>query len=415
MPRVASWAWYAGALVLVVGLPVLAWQASIRSVDFPVYHRIGTEVLAGDFTLYPPEAFDGRLMPAHAYRYLPAVAALFAPLALLPLRWAAFAFFLGKLAAFVYIARTLARALRRRDPTVLGMAAFLVVGGYAIEEALYGNAHLYVVALMVLAYDRSERGEVIVPASALGLAVAVKLTPLALLAYLALRRRVAVCVCTILVVLGLAAAPALVVGAQRNAELLGAFARYSLEKVDESDNFSLRGLLERALAAGLRRSGQSAPDGAGAPPGLLVSNDPRVLTIWAVLLLAIGTASAVVLWSPPRDTPTGWLELSFVMALILVVSPHTQRRYFVQLVVPAMLLLHAAGLTRTPLRTAAAMGLAAVATTGTVLPLVFGGRALALAYESAALYVVGAAVMAAVLMRLIVQAKRAGQAERAVT
>ena len=77
---------------------------------------------------------------------------------------------------------------------------------------------------MVFAYDRAEAGLVLPPAAALAVAIATKITPLALLAYFALRRRAAVCLATVAILALLIVAPAIVMGSAANARELRAFA-----------------------------------------------------------------------------------------------------------------------------------------------------------------------------------------------
>ena len=137
--------------------------------------------------------------------------------------------------------------------------SFLVVGGYVVEELRFGNAHFFVVALMVFAYDRVEAGRVVTPSLALALAIATKLTPLALLAYFAVRRRAAVCLTTVVMLGSLVVLPAVVMGTAGNVRQLRAFATYAMEKVDESDNYSLRGIVVRYLTLGLARCDSSFP------------------------------------------------------------------------------------------------------------------------------------------------------------
>jgi hypothetical protein len=154
--------------------------------------------------------------------------------------------------------------------------------------------------------------------------------------------------------------PAVAVGWDANARMLQAFTVYALEKISETDNFALRGLL---LRLPLTANAASA--------------------IW-VVTVAAGTA--VVIWmlrTPPSSGRSQFLELSIVVTAILIASPHSQRRYFVSLVVPAMALpgvLWTAGTFRG--RGLARAGLWVTAAGGTVVPLLLGSRANALLYES---------------------------------
>ena len=79
-----------GLVILVLAMGMLAWRASNDSVDFPIYHYAGRQILSGDYELYPSELYDGREVGGHGFRYAPAVAFLFVPFALLPLQLARF-------------------------------------------------------------------------------------------------------------------------------------------------------------------------------------------------------------------------------------------------------------------------------------------------------------------------------------
>ncbi|MGE3509082.1 MAG: glycosyltransferase family 87 protein [Vicinamibacterales bacterium] len=390
--------------LLIVLLVALGWQAATRSVDFPIYHRIASGILAGDYELYPAQVYTGEAMPPHGFRYLPAVAFLFVPFALLPLEMAAGLFYVLKLAAFVYLARTVARlagfAPERWGPPLL---AALVVAGYAAEEMRYGNIHLFTVALMVYAYDRAEQKEVVGPAVALALAIATKITPLALLGYFVLRRRVALAAGTVVALVVLLLAPAAVIGAAANARLLTGFARYAVQKIDDSDNYSLKGVLDRGF--GVRSTAANAPPVQVTAEAAAVA-DASSTALWLAILGLVGVVSLVALWREPHDARARLIDLSIVLVVVLIASPHTQRRYFVQLFVPVLALLGLAGAgSPSWLRAPALAGVIATAAAGTFLPLVFGGRRLALAYESASPYFFGTAVLFVALVAIATRLK----------
>jgi hypothetical protein len=101
------------------------------------------------------------------------------------------------------------------------------------EELRFGNVHFLCIALMAFAYDRAEAGSILLPAAALAVAIATTITPVALLAYFALRRRAEVCLVTAAILALLILAPAVVIGPAANARELRAFATYAAAKVDE--------------------------------------------------------------------------------------------------------------------------------------------------------------------------------------
>ena len=235
-----------GATAVAILSIAFALYCAAHSIDFPVYYRVATQVVHGEYEFYPRTLYDGGAVPPHGFRYAPVFAFLFAPLALVPLEVAAFLFVALKTAAVVYIAGAAARSVgvSRRATFLIGVS-ILLVAGYAIEEFRYGNAHFLCVALMVIAFESAAAGRVWLPAAALALAIAAKLTPLLLLAHFAWRRRFAVCLATATALVILALLPAAVVGFRENLHLLYGFGRYALEKIDEGDNYSLRGVLLR--------------------------------------------------------------------------------------------------------------------------------------------------------------------------
>lgn len=398
MARWAGWA------VLALLLLALARESALRTVDFPVYHRVARELIAGDRTIYPLEAYDGGAMPSHGFRYAPVIAFLMIPIGWLPLEAAAILLYGAKLLAAGYVGSVIARRARMpHGARGYLVAAFLLVGGYVAEEFRYGNIHFLTVALMVFAFDAVESGGTVAPAVALGLAVAAKVTPLALLAYFAVRRRVAVCLATVAVLFVLALLPSVWLGLAANARLLRAFSTYALQKVDEQDNYALRGVLVKHLTA------TYAGDRSHLPASLADVPPSAVTALWLIGLVVMGLAALAAVLPESRDPAVRLLELSIVVTGILLAAPHTQRRYFVSLFVPAAVLM-AVLATRRPDRGTALtawVGLAALAASGTILPLVFGGRRLALLYEAASPYFFGTLVLYGSLIVVTLREKRA--------
>jgi Glycosyltransferase family 87 len=396
------WLQRVGLAVLLILLGLLAREAATRSIDFPVYHRAARQVIAGHYELYPAEAYAGNPRPSQGFRYAPAIAFLFVPFGWLPLELAALAFFALKLAAMWYVGATVARhaGLSEGRRQVL-LIAFLIVGGYIAEELRFGNAHFLCVTLMVFAYDRAEAGSVLLPASALAVAIATKLTPLALLAYFAFRRRGALCLMTVALLALLILAPAVVIGSAANARELRAYATYAAEKIGEDDNYALRGVLVRYLTLGHEDVSHIEASVADLP--LAVVNG-----IWLVGLLGLGLAALAAAWRDNHDPVVRLLEFSIVLTGIVLASPHTQRRYFVTLYVPAVALV--ALLVRRPAppdKRSILIALLGIAAPATILPLLFAGRRLALVYEASSPYFFGTLLLFGVLVMMTVRRKAA--------
>ena len=290
-------------------------------------------MIAGHYEFYPVEAYGGTPGPSQGFRYLPAIAFLFVPFGWLPLEVAALAFFALKLAAVWYVGATVARhAGLSEGRWQVFVIAFLIVGGYIVEELRFGNVHFLIVALMVFAYDRAEAGSVLLPAAALAVAIAIKLTPVALLGYLAFRRRGAVCLVTVAILAFLIVAPAAVMGSAANARELRAYATYAAEKIDE-DVTTMRfavcscGTSRPAMRMSLM-SKRASP--IFRPRWSMASG-------WSASL-GLGLAALAAVWREDDDPVVRLLEFSIVLTGIVLASPHTQRRYFVALYVPAVAL-----------------------------------------------------------------------------
>jgi hypothetical protein len=381
---------------------VLAWQASMRLTDFQVYYGVGTRILQGDFSFYPTDYSVP--VSGHEFRYAPVIGFLFVPLALLSQPAAAFAFFLLKLAALWYVCAILSRRLSLGDRSlrclVIGM---LLVAGYLAEELTSGNFQMLMVALFVLAFDRAERGQVAAPAAALAVAIATKITPIILLGYFVLKRRLAVAAATVAMLAVLWALPAVAIGVQANNQLFRDWARYAVQKIGEEGNHSLRGALIRHVTENPGRNSKY-PD-----TSVASLSEPAVNTLWVALVFAgAGLSAFAVTLRNTHDAERGSVELSLLLTAILLASPHTQRIYFSSLFVPATVLV--ALLVKYPkiaLGGLMRMTLAATAVASTILPALVGSRRLALAYEALSPYVWATLMMFATLVVLAIRSRHA--------
>jgi surface polysaccharide O-acyltransferase-like enzyme len=130
--------------------------------------------------------------------------------------------------------------------------------------------------------------------------------------------------------------------------------------------------------------------------------------LWLIGLIGLGLAALVAIWRDDDDPVVRLLEFSIVMTGIVLASPHTQRRYFVALYVPAVVLV--ALLRRRPApddKRSILIALLAIAAPATILPLVFAGRRLALIYEAGSPYFFGALLLFGVLVMMTLRRKAA--------
>lgn len=348
------------------------YYCATHSIDVPIYRETGRQVLTGDYDIYSSVAHGG-------FRYAPVTALLFVPLALAP-TWvgaaAIFALKVGALLATAAIALRMVAADRRRYAAVC-VLAFVATAGYLAEDFRTGNIHFLSFFLVVAAMYLVERGRTVSPSVLLALATALKLTPLLVIAYYALRRRFALCLYTIGVSLLLLALPALFVGIEANNRLIDGFIDSAVQRLDESRNHSLRGVLFRYLNAN--------QIDAGLFPAMNVVSLSRttVTALWYALgACAVGGLAAGVALSR-RQRSAAALEYALLMTMILLLSPHSLRMYFSILFFP-LCILAAALVTGPPpaRRTLILTVLGAVFAAGTLLPVLLPGREAALAYEA---------------------------------
>ncbi|HUX68556.1 MAG TPA: glycosyltransferase family 87 protein [Terriglobales bacterium] len=169
--------------LLAAAAAALALLRPDKAIDFHVYVENARHYFLAGAAMYGPHSGTG--WAGGVYRYPPIFLDLFRPLSLLPLRWGAALWAVGKLA----LGGALAVRLRRRWhlASILPFwPALLLVAAYFIQELRYGNAQFYIVALVVLAFlaDDPRWG-----GFWLGFAAALKVWPLFFFPCLVPRRR----------------------------------------------------------------------------------------------------------------------------------------------------------------------------------------------------------------------------------
>jgi hypothetical protein len=196
-------------------IAILSYVASRRPVDFPVYHYGTRHMLAGNGPLYGPQSGIGW---PQIYRYPPLFLVLFIPFALLPLRLAAIVWAALKFGVLGLLARALFFRLGTRS---LGLQLLSVVPAlpYLAVELHYGNAQFFVFALVAAALLFLDERPTLA-ATALALAISVKVWPLFFVPYLMARKRVRVAGMALIFTAGFALVPAGYFGWHDNASLL---------------------------------------------------------------------------------------------------------------------------------------------------------------------------------------------------
>ncbi len=383
----------AGLALVCALVGLFGYFTAAHTFDIQAYRGVGRQLLNQDYDIYPAVAEGG-------FRYAPVTALLFVPLALVPVSVAVLVVLFLKVMTLLAITAMVLRLMgidRARYARVC-LLSFLVTGGYLVEEFRTGNIHFLSLGLVVVVIYLVERGRTTAPSFLLALAIALKLTPLLFVFYFALRRRFRLCAYTLVALLVLLALPAVFVGVEANTSLLEGFVESAGQRVDESRNHSLRGVLFRYL-------NENEMDSGVFPPVNVVSLSAQsVSALWYALsaCVLLGLVGVMAARRPSEDSVI--LEYALVTVLILVLSPHSLRLYFSTLFFPCCVLL---GLLikypSHPFRILIQLGLGLTFGVGTLAPLILPGRDAALLYEALSPHFVSAFLSCVLLGLLIVK------------
>lgn len=228
----------AGAAVLLAlqGVVLALWPAAhVLLIDLQVY------VAGGQHLLEHHPLYAGGVLLDLPFVYPPVAAVLFVPLALVPLPVLKVAWTAGSVVLLALVVRRCAPGLR---PAVVALLVVLAVGLDPVRTTLYlGQVNVVLLALVLLDLTGRSRWRGV----GLGVAAAVKLTPLLFVAYLLLTRQfraagTALAAFAGATALGFAVAP----GDSVQFWLRGTFAAANrISAVDGASNHSVTGLVGR--------------------------------------------------------------------------------------------------------------------------------------------------------------------------
>jgi hypothetical protein len=234
----------------VAGLWVAQWHHSLgRPRDFIAYYTTGARILSG------APIYDFGDDPLLCYKYSPLFAFFLAPFALLPLPAAQSCWFaLNALLTFALLGlsyRTMARPDPRSDRAFWPLVAvFALSARYALLNATSGQVVALLLVLAVAGILAFDRGRPWLGGALLSLAVMIKIMPVLLLGWLALRRNwkgiaVTAAWCAVWVLL-----PSLHFGFARNASLHAEWLDFvqqqnTFEQLTRPQNQSVLALLTR--------------------------------------------------------------------------------------------------------------------------------------------------------------------------
>jgi Glycosyltransferase family 87 len=378
-----------------VAIALLGLAVSRNLIDFPVYYAAGRSLISGRTDLYAPDFALGRVMD---YRYPPFFLVVLNPLWLMPYSAAAYTWYLlsvVEIAGCVVIAMRTFPVLRQSKMMLLIVT--LAVGQYFVMILHYGNVHLLVVLLLFGSFYCVLREKNLVAALLMSLAITIKLVPMLLLPYFALKRRWTLLVGVGVFLIAINLMPSVYFGFQRNRELLGNWYTHVVASQEfHEDNgpigLSLKGQLRRSLST---VDYSQRVDGDVQYPSVSFASFSReqVVRAWKVLAAGLFAGVLGLIWWAQRfrrgsksgvrrsesarseDDASLSLELALMICLTLLAAPLTSKIYFIELLWPVACLASFA-VDRTACRGRLALRvLVVVAFVNSVLPLLPGRSA----------------------------------------
>jgi hypothetical protein len=316
-------------------------------IDFPVYYAAGQSLSSGRTDLYSPDFALGRVMD---YRYPPFFLVALMPLWFLPYTLAAYVWYLLSVLEIIGCVLIVVRVFPSfRGSWILWVVVAFGVIQYFVMAVHYGNAHLLATFLLFasLYYVLQQKD---LPAAALmALAITIKLTPVLLLPYFALKRRwtLVASVCVFLVAFNIA--PSIYFGFRGNSELLRSWyghvvASQEFHEDNGPINLSLKGQLRRYLST-IDYSQRVDGDVQYPAINLVALSRERVVGVWAVIAAGLFAGVLFLVWRGDGSSQAGVQsdldragffahELSLMLCLMLLVGPLTSKIYFIALFWP---------------------------------------------------------------------------------
>ncbi|HXG90970.1 MAG TPA: glycosyltransferase family 87 protein [Blastocatellia bacterium] len=338
---------------LITAIALLGFVFIRNLIDFPVYYSAGRSLLGGRTDLYAPDFARGSLMD---YRYPPFFLIALAPLWFLPYKPAAYVWYLLSVAEIIGCLLILRSLVNPNRAKLTWLIAFLATGQYFVMILHYGNAHLPAIFLLFASVYLYIKRKDSLAALAMSLAVTIKLTPILLLPYFALKKRwrFLSLVSGFLIIINLA--PALYFGFEKNSELLVEWynhvvADQEFHETNGPINLSLKGELRRYLSP-VDYSQRVEADTDYRNINVAALSREQTDRIWLVVAAIVyGVALALVLWRSKgikgheeagisqRVESDGLplytsLEFGLMISVMLLVGPLTSKIYFIALLWP---------------------------------------------------------------------------------
>lgn len=405
----------AAGLVLIRDFGSDAHNRKKHLFDFEVYYDAGQSLYQqGRTDLYSEDFASGKVMD---YRYPPFFLVAFIPLWMLPAKAAAFGWFL--LSGLLIIASSL--ILNRTLPLdknriAVWVITILAVAQYFIMVLHYGNAHLLAIFLLFAALHLYMKKRMPLAALLIALAITIKLTPLLILPYFALKKQWKFLGLVGLLVIAINLLPSFYFGFSKNAELLKTWHRHvvadqEFHEMNGPINLSLKGQMRRYLS---EIDYNSRVDGDLNYRSVNFASLPQktVDRIWIAAASIVFILVLTLIWWTARtrysEQPGSidnytfiTLELGLMICLMLFVGPLTSKIYFIALLWPIFFLARFAFVSRMPGARFSKRVLIIVAAANLILPLLPGSLIQRLLLVVGADFFLNCLVMAALAHALI--------------
>jgi hypothetical protein len=333
------------------------------------------------------------------YRYIPFFLILFVPLWFLPYSLAAYVWYLLSVLQIAGCIRASRKAAGSFRPTSkIWVISSLAVAQYFVMILHYGNAHLLAICLLLACFHFALGRKDMLAAIFMSLSVTIKLTPVFLLPYFALKRRWKFLTLVFILSIAINAVPSVYFGFTKNAELLRTWYEHVIvnQEFHETNgpiNISLKGQLRRYFTS---VDYSRRVDGDVRYPAVnIFSFSPEVINaVWVALSSVIYLLGLVLVFQRPAKNPGAGraynssaneaggsltaseaqapLELGLMVCLMLLIGPLTSKIYFIALLWPVAALASFAFNNSTPSALFARRVLFAVAFINSVLPLLPG-------------------------------------------
>jgi hypothetical protein len=365
-------------------------------IDFPVYYSAGRSLLGGRSDLYSPDFAQGQVMD---YRYVPFFIVLLIPLWLLPYSVASYIWYLLsvlQIAGCVWSVRKMVDSFQSSNK--VWVVSALALAQYFVMILHYGNAHLLAVFLLFASFYFTLEGKDVIAAILISLSVTIKLTPIFVLPYFALKRKWKFLSLVCVITTAINISPSIYFGFDKNTELLRAWfenviVAQEFHEVNGPINLSLKGQLRRCFSTvdySQRVEGDvrypsvnifSFSQGTTDRVWMICSS---ILYLCGLVLILLRSRKKSVNYNtvddstnPSHNCFNGFenqdsLELGLMICLMLMIGPLTSKIYFIALLWPVTSLAAFAFNNSSPSATFAKRVLLLIAVMNSVLPLLPG-------------------------------------------